>query len=210
METSYWQKQTPGEPLFSEIEWSKPEQRDRAGKLGIIGGNSSGFAGVAESYGVAMQTGVGQTKVLLPNTLKKTVPATMNDVIFADTNPSGSLSKKALPEMLALGHWADGILLAGDAGRNSETAILYEEFTSAYDGKLIVTRDAIDLIKNSPQALAERPNTLLVMALAQLQKLFQSVYYPKMITFSMNLSQIVEALHKFTIYVLPSFIKTNL
>ena len=55
------------------------------------------------------------------------------------------------------------------------------------------------LLKNSPQALAERPNTLLVVSFAQLQKLFQSVYYPKILTFSMQLTSLVEALHKFTV-----------
>ena len=32
-----------------------------------------------------------------------------------------------------------------------------------------------------------------------LQKLFQAVYYPKVLTFSMQLLQLVEAVHKFTI-----------
>lgn len=199
MDYPYWQKQGNDGPLFPDIEWSRPEQRDRAGKLGIIGGNTLGFAGVGEAYSVATSAGVGHIRVLLPNALKKTIPPIMSDVIFGATNPSGSLAKDALSEMDALGGWADEILLIGDAGRSSETAILYETFVSRYTGPLVVTRDAIDLIKNSPQALVERPKTLLVMSLAQLQKLLQSVYYPKVITFSMQLVQLVEALHKFTL-----------
>ena len=85
------------------------------------------------------------------------------------------------------------------ARRNSETAILYEKFLQDYAGPLTLTRDAADLIKNGPQAIVERPHTLLVVSFAQLQKLFQSVYYPKILTFSMQLAQLVEALHKFTI-----------
>jgi hypothetical protein len=195
----YWQKQTADKPLFPDIEWSKPEQRSLKGRLGIIGGNKLGFAGVAESYSTALSTGVGEARVLLPDVLRKTIPTSITDAIFGATNPSGSLAKDARIEMLALGQWASGILLAGDAGRNSETAILYEDFLTDYSGPLIITRDAVDLIKNSPQALAERPNTLLVVSFAQLQKLFQSVYYPKILTFSMQLTSLVEALHKFTI-----------
>ena len=101
--------------------------------------------------------------------------------------------------MRALGEWAQSILLIGDAGRNSETAILYEEFINTYEGQLVVTRDAVDLLRNTSQTLLDRPNTLLVVSFAQLQKLFQSVYYPKVLTFSMQLSYFVEALHKFTI-----------
>ena len=195
----YWRKQSPDKPLFPDIEWSKPEQRSLAGKLGIIGGNKLGFAGVANGYTAALDAGVGEVRVLLPDVLRKTVPATITDTLFGATNPSGSLAKDASIEMQTLGSWAQGILMIGDAGRNSETAIVYEDFLQDYHGQLTITRDAIDLIKNSAQAIVERENTLLVIAFAQLQKIFQSVYYPKMLTFSMQLSSLVEALHKFTI-----------
>ena len=199
MDLSYWKRQTPEKPLFPDIEWNKPEQRNLAGKLGIIGGNKLGFAGVAEAYSVASSAGVGQIRVILPDVLKKTIPAAMTDAMFAPTNPSGSLSKDAAAELHNLGDWANGILMIGDAGRSSETAILYEQFLQDYHGPLIVTRDAIDLVKNSSQALVDRPQTLLIASFAQLQKLFQAVYYPKVLTFSMQLTNLVEALHKFTI-----------
>jgi len=195
----YWHKQTPQKPLYPDIEWNKPEQRSRAGKLGIVGGNKLGFAGVAESYSTAMNAGVGEIRVLLPDVLRKTIPPVITDTVFGASNPSGGLAKEAKSELYALGQWASGILLVGDAGRNSETAILYEDFLHDYTGPLTITRDAIDLVKNSSSALVERPNTLLVASFAQVQKLFQAVYYPKILTFSMQLAQLVEALHKFTI-----------
>lgn len=199
MDYSYWKKQTPEAPLFPNVAWSKPEQRSAAGKLAIIGGNKLGFAGVAEAYTSSLEAGVGQVCVLLPDVLKKALPKTITEALFADTNPSGSLSKDAAPDLHALGTWADGALLIGDAGRSSETAILYEQFIQDYAGKLVLTRDAIDLVKNASQLLVDRPDTLLVCSFAQLQKLFQSVYYPKVLTFSMQLTNLVEALHKFTI-----------
>ncbi|MDB5177768.1 MAG: hypothetical protein JWO61_151 [Candidatus Saccharibacteria bacterium] len=195
----YWRRQTTETPLFPDIEWSKPERRDQAGKLAIIGGNKLGFAGVAEAYSQTLEVGVGAVKVLLPDVLKKTIPPTMTDVIFGASNPSGSLAKDAIQEMHAIGAWADGCLLVGDAGRNSETAIVYEDFIREYSGMLTITRDAVDLVKNSSQVLVERPDTLLVVSFAQLQKLFQAIYYPKILTFSMQLTQLVEAVHKFTI-----------
>lgn len=198
MEYSFWRRQTQEEPLFPAIEWAKPEQRSLAGKLGIIGGSSLGFAGVAEAYSVAQHTGVGAIRVLLPDTVKKTMPLVIPETVFTASNPSGSLSKEAAVDMKALGAWADGILFAGDAGRNSETAILYESFLKEFTGPVTVTRDAIDLIKNNATLLVERPQTLIVASFAQLQKLFQAVYYPKVLTFSMHLTQLVEALHKFT------------
>lgn len=198
MDFTYWQKQTQSKPLFPNIEWNKPERRDLAGRLGIIGGNKLGFAGVAESYSVVLTTGVGEARALLPDALRKSIPTAITDCIFGATNPSGSLAGDALSEMQALGEWASGILLVGDAGRNSETAVLYEKFIAAYTGPLIITRDAIDLVKNNAHLIVDRPQTLYVASFAQMQKLFQAVYYPKVLTFSMQLGGLVEAVHKFT------------
>ena len=199
MDFDYWKKQSPTSALYPDLEWSKPETLSQSGKLGIIGGNKLGFAGVAEAYSVATSAGVGQVRVLLPDVLKKTIPKIITDTVYAPTNISGSLTKEAIAEMTSLGAWADEVLLIGDAGRSSETAIAYEQFLQTYPGKLVITRDAIDLVKNSSRELVERPNTLLVASFAQLQKIFQAVYYPKVLTFSMQLTQLVEALHKFTI-----------
>lgn len=199
MEYTYWRKQATGKPLFPDIEWSKPERRDQAGKLLVVGGNKLGFSAAAESYQQSLEAGVGQTKVLVPDCLKGTIPSALLDVLFAACTPSGGLSKDALPELRTASEWADATLLIGDAGRNAETALLYEEFIRNYTKPLTVTRDAIDLVKNNPSLLADRPNTLLVASFAQVQKLFAGVYYPKILTFNMQLLQLVEALHKFTI-----------
>lgn len=195
----FWRRQTADKPLFPDIAWNKPEQRAHAGRLGIIGGNKLGFAGVAESYNTARKTGAGEIKVLLPDALKKTVPITTTEAIFAPSNLSGSLARPALDEMKMLGRWSSGILLAGDAGRSSETAILYDDFIRDYDDWLTLTRDAIDLVRGNMPELLEREKTLFVASFAQVQKLFQSVYYPKVLTFNMQLVQFVDALHKFTV-----------
>lgn len=199
MDFTYWLRQTPGKPLFPDIEWNKPEQRAQAGKLGVIGGNKLGFLAVGDAYTVAQGAGVGQVRAVLPDVLKKSVPATITDIIYAPTNPSGSLAKDASNTIHALGAWADAVLLIGDAGKNSETAVVYEDFVRDYSGLLTITRDSVDLLMNTPELVVERPQTLLVVSFAQLQKLFSRVYYPKMLTFSMQLQQLVETLHKFTI-----------
>lgn len=199
MDYTFWKQQTASKPLFPDTEWSRPERRDQAGRLGIIGGNKLGFAGIAASYTAALEIGAGDVRVLLPDALRGTIPKTITDTVYGASTPSGSLSADALPDMLALGAWSTGILLAGDAGRNSETAIAYEKFITSYAGPLTVTRDAIDLVKNSAHLLVERPDTVLVASFAQVQKLLQGVYYPKILTFSMQLMQLVDVLHKFTI-----------
>ena len=195
----FWQVQKPGQPLFSATAWNKPEQRTQAGRLGIIGGNKLGFAGVASAYSAAHTAGVGEVRVLLPQALQSSLPPSMVEATFAPSNTSGSLARDAISQMRALGAWAGMILLAGDAGRSSETAITYDDFIHDYHGPLVLTRDAIDLVAASHPQLLERPDTLFVASFAQVQKLLTSVYYPKMLTFSMQLLQLVDVLHKFTI-----------
>lgn len=195
----YWRRQESSKPLFPDIEWGKPEQRAARGRLGIIGGNKLGFAGVATSYTVALDAGAGEVRVLLPDVLRAAIPSNMTDVVFGASNPSGGLAQDAIDEMRALGMWSSCLLLIGDAGRNSETAIAYEALVRDYQGPLVISRDAFDLIRSGSQQLISRPDTILVLSFAQLQKLFREVYYPKVLTFSMQLMQLVEAVHKFTV-----------
>lgn len=195
----YWQKQQPDKPLFPDIEWNRPERRDLAGRLGIIGGNKFGFAAAAESYETARQTGAGEVRVLLPDALRSKVPTQMTDVLFAPTNPSGSLASEAKTDLQALENWATGLLYIGDAGKNSQTAILYEQAIAETNKPVVLTRDAIDLVQNSFPRILDNPNVVFVASFAQIQRIFRAVYYPKVLTFSMQLAQFVEVLHKFTV-----------
>jgi len=197
MQHPYWQKQSSTKPLFPDVLWNKPEQRSLAGKLAIIGGNKLGFVAIADAYGVAETLGAGQIRAVLPDTLKRSIPAAVSDTHFVPSNPSGGFSREALPDFKAACAWADVCLLVGDAGRNSETAVAFEALLEL-PTPLVVTRDAVDLLMPAMNRLIERENTVLVMSFAQLQKAFQSVYYPKILSFSMQLMQLVEALHKFT------------
>lgn len=195
---SYWLKQSSTKPLFPDIEWNKPEQLTHAGKIAIIGGNKLGFVAIRDAYEVAHQLGAGQIRAILPDVLKKTVPTSVSDAIFVPSNPSGGFSREALPEFQAACAWADLCLLIGDAGRNSETAVLFESLLDS-PSPAVITRDAVDLLMPAMSRVVDREHTTLVVSFAQLQKIFQSVYYPKIISFSMQLMQLVETLHKFTI-----------
>ena len=207
MTAEYWLKQTSGKPLFPDIEWSKPEQKSRAGKMVIIGGTPAGFVATSKSYQTALSEGVGNVRVAMPDSLKKLIPPSTPDIVFGASNPSGGFSKEALPELRASFDWADAALFIGDAGKNSETAIVHETLLRESSIFAILTRDAIDLQKNSAQQLLLRENTALVASFAQLRSLLQAVYYPKILTLSMPLRMFVDAIHKVTI-TYPTVIAT--
>ncbi len=148
MDKNFWLKQG-SEPLFPDLLWSRPENKKQAGKLLIIGGNVHGFAAAGEAYAEASKAGIGTARVLLPDSLQKTVGRVFEAGEYAPSTPSGSFSQKALAELLDRANWSDGVLLAGDLGRNSETAILIEHFTEKYQGQLTFTKDAAGALQIS-------------------------------------------------------------
>lgn len=198
MAISYWHKQTAEKPLFPEILWSRPETKRGAGKLAVIGGNAHGFGAPGIAWNAANEGGAGTVRVLLPDAIRKTVRQMLPEAGFAPSNPSGGFSRKALADCLDLAGWSDAVLLAGDFGRNSETAILLEDFIGKYTGRLTITQDAFDYFKTTPRLLTERVDTLLVISLSQLQKLFINLPSIRPITYSMSELQLVEALHELT------------
>lgn len=198
MDRQYWLKQTAEAPLFPDMLWSRPENRAFAGKLLVFGGNAYGFAGVAEAYARASQAGVGSIRVLLPDALRKSVGMIIEAGEYAPSTPSGSFAANALGELLPFASWADGVLLPGDLGRNSETAVLLEKFLGKYHGQLTLTKDAIEYITSQPALVRERPDTLLVLSFSQLQKFVTSLKLPLAITSSMDLLRTIDALHDLT------------
>ncbi len=191
-------KQTTSEPLFPDLLWSRPENKLHAGKLLIIGGNVHGFAAPAEAYTQACKAGVGSAKVLLPAGLQKTIGAILENGEFAPSNKSGSFAREALAEWLDFSNWADATMIAGDLGRNSETAIVLEQFLSKTNQQLTITKDALDYLTNHAPTLFKRSNTTIVASLAQLQKLSTALGFARAVTFGMTVLQLADFLHDLT------------
>jgi hypothetical protein cdivTM_09214 len=194
----FWQVQS-SKLLFPEIAWNKPEQKAHAGKLLIIGGGAGAFRGLATSHQTALKTGVGEVRILLPDSLKKDIKINSSELIFTKSNLSGGFSNEAWEDFKAGEKWADSILFIGDTNKNSETAILFEKFILESEKPVFITRDAVDILLDSFSEILLKENISILASFAQLQKIFSKVFYPKVLTFSMNLSNIVEVLHKFTL-----------
>ncbi|MDB5170400.1 MAG: hypothetical protein JWO35_94 [Candidatus Saccharibacteria bacterium] len=198
MDRTYWHRQEPGQPLYADLLWSRPENKQHAGKLLVVGGSSHGFAAPAEAYGESTKAGVGLTRVLLPWSVKKMLPPGLLGMEFVPETPSGSFAGSALAELLDASAWADATILAGDFGRNSETAILLEKFLQKYHGRLTLVQDAVDyFIKDASHVLA-RPETTLVLNMSQLQKLAVQAKFITAFTSQMDFLLIIDALHEFS------------
>lgn len=210
MTPEYWHKQTLGKPLFPQLLWSRPENKQQAGKLLIVGGNLYGFAAPAEAYTTSLKAGIGTSRVLLPNAIQKVVGPSIENGEFAASTPSGSFSQRAVADLLDWCRWSDGVLFAGDMGRNSETAVMIEKFLQKCEEPTVITKDAVDYIVSLPQAGLERPNTVLVPSFSQLQRLGIAARFGKPLLFSMDLMRIVNWLHAFTDTFAPHIIVKHL
>jgi len=200
MPQDYWLKQDPLKPLFPDILWSRPETTHTSGKLLIVGGNAHGFSHVGMAYEAARKAGAGTIRILMPDVLQKTVSILQTSCYFAPSNPSGGFAKQALSELLEHAAWADAVLLAGEFGRNSETAVVLESFIQKYSGRLTVSRDAVDYFISSHSALLlNRPDTTVVLSAGQLQKLAMNAKAKSPIGLSLDLSLFVHALHEFSL-----------
>ena len=206
MDYDYWLKQTKTKPLFPELEWSRPENKLHAGKLLIIGGSSHGFAAPAEAYAAGIKAGIGTARALLPQSIQKIVGIIIENADFAPATPSGSFSQKALAELLDASAWADGALVAGDLGRNSETAILLEKFLQKTHLAVTLTKDAVDYCVSAPHTVLARQDTCLVLSLSQLQRLGVASRMTTPISFSMDLLRLVGWLHEYTTRFAPHII----
>lgn len=196
--TTYWYKQTADNPLFPDMLWSRPENKLHAGKLLIIGGNLHGFNAPATALSEAEKAGIGTARVLLPNALSKTVSKLFPELEYTPSTPSGSFGRSALAEILDAALWSDGVLLAGNFGRNSETSILLETFLQKYPGQVTLTGDSIDYFLPEPLSLIRRVETALVVDFSQLQKLLTAAKFERALTSDLGIAQIADILHQFS------------
>jgi hypothetical protein len=194
METINWLRQTADKPLFPDVLWSRPENKRHAGKLLIVGGHAQSFSAVSAAFIAASKAGAGTVRILLPDSLQKTLGRTA-EAEFAASTPIGSFSQKALDHLLDLSDWSDAVMLAGDFGKNSETAILLEKFIDKYSGLLCLAGDSIDYFINRAGSILDRSDTLVIAEICQLQKLAQPRAAIKQ---QADLAQLVNMLSIFT------------
>lgn len=206
MDDTYLRQQNLDHPLFDNVLWNRPERKNASGKLVIIGGNAHGFSSVSESFGFATKAGIGVARVLMPDSLSKTISKVWPETEYAPSTKSGSFSLKALNEWLAVSSWADSALVSGDLGANSETAIVLDKFVEKTDTSLTLVGDSINLMTSTPLTLLEKANLTIGPDFTQLQKLLISIRYPTALKSSLNMFQVADLLHSLTLSYMFSIV----
>lgn len=192
----YWQKQ--GEkPLFPDLMWSRPENRQYAGKLLIIGGQAGEFSHVASAYEAAQTAGAGYTRVLLPESLRK-IAQMLPEVEFAPANQSGSFARNALAEWFDLAAWADHVLLVGDLGKNSQTTTILDGFLLRGTSPVVVNLNSLSSIGIELAQLVKMPLTLVINR-SILQKIGIALGLTTPIKSTTPISQLAEIIHQISL-----------
>lgn len=190
--------QIKGKAEYPEMLWSKPENRNYAGRLTLIGGNSNSFANLSKTFALLQKEIINSVNIELPDSLLKKLHGLLPEGIYLPSNPSGGLSKKALSEMLVYSANSDHTLIIGDLGQNSETEILIERFFEEFKGWTTIANDTIDLIGNVPNKILSRGKINLVINFNKLQKLLIKAKYDKPLTSKMSLNTFAEILQDLT------------
>lgn len=190
---SYWQKQSA--PLFPDLAWNIPERK--SGRIAIVGGNSQTFSTVVRISEFASQNFPFQSvATILPDALRGKLPPLPNLDFMPSTSSGSFASSYQLKNSLAA---SDANLLIGDLSRNAETAVALNAAIKDTANLLVLARDSVDLLSTEASQWLNRPQTIVLASMAQLQKLFRAVYYPRMVLLSQPLLPVLETLHKFTL-----------
>ncbi len=188
----YWQK--INKSLIEDFLWNIPEQK--TGKFQIIGGNINNFSNEIKTAEYLSKFNLQEVRLLLPDALKSKLPPISN-IFFSPSTESGSFAKSSVIQ--AMVDSSDLTLFSGDFSKNSTTTIAILDTLRTTTTPSILTRDTIDLIINDPTKIITKDNLLFFATMPQLQKLFRSLLYPKMIILSNPIISTIETLHKFTL-----------
>src|SRR5574344_67303 len=205
MDTSYWTKIGDIDDN-NKILWNLPQQE--TGILQVVGGNSQNFSAEIKTTEFLNTLDLKEVRLLLPDALSKKIPP-ISGINFAPSTDSGSFAKSDILNRSIKS--ADATILSGDFSKNSITSAamtdaiklssptILNKTTEEKDKLVVITRDAVDSLSDTAADFMERNNLIFVASMAQLQKLFRSLLYPRMIMLSSPIFPVIETLHKFTL-----------
>jgi NAD(P)H-hydrate repair Nnr-like enzyme with NAD(P)H-hydrate dehydratase domain len=158
------------EPLYPKVLWNRPVARSGAGRLLLVGGHKQEFSQVTTVHQYALAAGVGQSTVVLPDSLRGLL-AEMPDTLFVPSSVSGSLGRAALADVLEAAEDYDGLGIGGSLSNNSETAILIESTLAKAGRPIALYDDAFDILQFHLPLITDQPNHLAIVTMQQIFKI---------------------------------------
>lgn len=182
---------------YKDLYWNIPEEQ-KQGVVAVVGGNGQNFkTPMKTAEFVDKEFPLKEVKVALPDVLKPKLPP-LDNLVFLKTTDTGSFSEA--DEIKNIIEKVDFSMMVGDMSKNAITAKIFGAALVDSKKPVILTRDAVDLAtEGNLEKLLMRENLTIFGSLAQWQKIFKTVLYPKILLASQSLVQVAEAFHKFTL-----------
>ena len=182
---------------YKDLYWNIPEEQKK-NAVAVIGGNGQNFkTPMKTAEYLAGEFPLKEVKVALPDVLKPKLPP-LDNLLFLKTTDTGSFAEAE--EIKKVVENVDFSLMVGDMSKNAITAKIFGTAISESKKPVMLTRDAVDLAtEGKMDKILMRENLTIFASLAQWQKVFKSVLYPKILQPSQSLVQVAEAFHKFTL-----------
>jgi NAD(P)H-hydrate repair Nnr-like enzyme with NAD(P)H-hydrate dehydratase domain len=107
--------------------------------------------------------------MILPDRVRKLV-GDLPMASYVPSSPSGSLGRASLAAILDIATDYDMIAIGGGLSQNSETTMLVDSLLSETDKPVILSDDALALMKHQLKSIAQRPNSLILTDMVGLIK----------------------------------------
>lgn len=158
--------------IYKDIEWSQPDNPSQMGSCLIIGGSLQDIIAPHYAYNKLVRYFLSTT-VLMPESVKKFVGSKNKDIVFINSNPSGSFSLKSIDIVHSYLSEARIAIICGSIGKNSETAILMERIVN-YDTLKVICGDSLELFKINTKSLLNNESNILVGDFRQIRTILNN------------------------------------
>lgn len=165
------------EPLFPKVFWNRPTMRSRGGRLLAIGGQPNELSLLQAVYQLAEAAGIGECQAAMPDSLRRLV-GTAEFAHLVPASVSGSMGKAALGELLTIAPDFDALIIGMNLTTNAETGVMIESLINRLEVPVVVTEEAITILKFNPALITDSPKALVVTTMAGLFALANHLHMP--------------------------------
>lgn len=199
---SHIEKQSD-KPLYEDILWSRPVRR--TGRILLAGGHRDGFAELQKLYQGFEDAQVAECRLALPDKLSKLV-GSLEGISLLASNPSGSIARDALAELVHLANESDLVSLGPDLSNNSETTLVMQRLITETRASVLIPPQSTEQLLPEAGEWKEKENLLLCVNHKQLYKLATKLAVDTTIPLSPTADLIAEIAQKVSETFAPSLI----
>lgn len=153
---------------YNDILWSRPTRR--TGRILLAGGHRDGFADLQKTFIGFDVAGAAECHLALPDKLSKLV-GNLEGVTLVPSNPSGSIARDAVAELVHLANEADLICAGPDLSNNSETTLALQRVIAETHASVVIPPTSTEQLLDEAGEWRTKSNMMIFMNQKQLFKL---------------------------------------